>query len=348
MNNITNLLRKGNIYNIINRLKTCDETLITKKNLINMMDSNINNRIIYASQFTYNEMPLRFSKRIKELEELPFNIDDTHLISTIREWYIDSLNDILDLEYPDDLTKCKILHDAMKGIYDRHTGTLVTMAGGLNDINRENININKFLDNFYTNRTRTRLLTYNFLSYFDEQENHIGAINLKCNINKVIERAVDDLNTIVIQNRLEIPTIKINIEQLNFQYIDSYLYYPILEILKNSTTAVNNNKNEQKIINISSINDDKIYVLKIEDNGIGIKDDDLHKIWNYNYTSVPDEINSYKRDFGINSPISGFGYGLPISDILIKTFGGSIKVFSEYGIGTQVYITINKKHNWYL
>ena len=120
-----------------------------------------------------------------------------------------------------------------------------------------------------------------------------------------------------------------------------------MEILKNSVKAVNDSDNKDKIININSYKDNNIYVLKVSDNGIGIKDDNLDKIWNFNYTTT-NNIAEYNRDFGLNSPISGFGYGLPISKILIENFSGKIKVFSEFNRGTDVYMILDLKNNWLL
>ena len=129
-----------------------------------------------------------------------------------------------------------------------------------------------------------------------------------------------------------------------FSCVDSYFHYLLLEILKNSVKATNDLFGEEPngILDITTAHKDKnMYILKISDNGIGIKPENLNKIWNFSYTTSNAILNNGEEDN--NTPISGFGYGLSISKIILKTFGDHIKVYSEYGNGTDVYIFLDLK-----
>lgn len=65
-------------------------------------------------------------------------------------------------------------------------------------------------------------------------------------------------------------------------------------------------------------------------------------IWNYSFTT--DKINY--DNLSNNVPISGYGYGLPITKVLLNTFKGDIKVYSKINKGTDVYITIDLNSDW--
>jgi signal transduction histidine kinase len=62
----------------------------------------------------------------------------------------------------------------------------------------------------------------------------------------------------------------------------------------------------------------------IKDSGPGIKEEELHKIFEYHYTT---------KD-------KGMGLGLPISYMIVKDHGGDTRVTSEEGVGTTFIITL--------
>jgi pyruvate dehydrogenase kinase 2/3/4 len=349
MRGIKNLLSK-NIYSAVNTLATINETKIQKSQLIGMNKLSQSNRILAAAPYLFEEMPIRLSGRIKELEKLPFNINDYCEITESRERYSQSLIDISNTPYPDSLEKCQIFHDTTLKIVNRHNSTLYLMAKGIHKLKKsgsieDEFDLNVFLSNFYRNRTRLRLLLQNFIAYFDkEKENHVGIINLNCNIVNIINHAAEDVQIIAQQNHLDAPDVNIDIKPLQFTYVDSYLHYVLLEILKNCVKATNDANNTDIPISITSYSDNNIYILKIADKGIGIKEKNLNKIWNYSYSTS--EIEDDNLENNLTNPISGFGYGLPISKVILKTFGDNINVFSEHGEGTDVYIFIDLKNDW--
>jgi pyruvate dehydrogenase kinase 2/3/4 len=93
--------------------------------------------------------------------------------------------------------------------------------------------------------------------------------------------------------------------------------------------------------------DDDWMVLKIHDNGVGIPDKHLQDIWLYSYstTAIKSSEIVEKDDFSTFSPLSGMGYGLPISEIYINFLNSStnnIKIFSKQNVGTTVYLYLRK------
>ena len=97
--------------------------------------------------------------------------------------------------------------------------------------------------------------------------------------------------------------------------------------------------------------DEEWILIKIQDNCGGIQDKDMDKIWYYSYTTHP--INTTEiveqTDFSNKSPLSGFGYGLPISEIYVNFFNSSshnIKIVCNNN-KTNVYIYLrNLKLSW--
>lgn len=76
--------------------------------------------------------------------------------------------------------------------------------------------------------------------------------------------------------------------------------------------------------------DDKIKIMfSVKDTGIGIKEEDIPRLFNY-FTQL--DISTTKR-------FQGTGLGLAISKNIIKLMGGEISVESQYGKGSNFYFT---------
>ena len=352
---VKNLIKGCNsTFSIIGRLCCYPETIVNKAALLGMRECSPVNRRLVASQHLYNDMPVRFSRRINEIKQLPIDVHKYSELTQVSDWYVNSIDDVLSSPYPQTDDQCFVFNETITKIIDRHAPTLNIMARGIDKIKKnensddsQDYNLNKFLIQFYKNRTRNRLLLQNFVEYFkEEKDDHVGIINLNSNIEDILNGAIEDAEDVADVNRLIFPEIDINIDPLNFTYVDSYLHYVLVEILKNSVRAVNEKSDIDPKITITSNKDedDNLYILKIKDNGIGIKKEDLHKdkIWNFGYTTSDIDIHNDV------SPISGFGYGLSITKVILGTFGDHIKVFSEYGKGTQAYIMIDLKNDWLL
>jgi len=126
----------------------------------------------------------------------------------------------------------------------------------------------------------------------------------------------------VTENLQNVPTIYANGGQIN---------QVLLNIIVNAAHAIKSkNSNEMGLIKISSSCDDKFIYCSIEDNGIGISEDHLNKIFDPFYTT--------------KSVGKGTGLGLSISyDIIVNKHGGEISVKSKYGIGTKFTIKLPLK-----
>ena len=125
----------NNTYFLINYLNKSKETLVSKNTILGYNSLSKEHKILNASKFIYNEIPIRFSKRIKELEDLPFDIKDGHEIFTLRDWYIKSLHDISLVEEPNCYDSCENFRDIILNILNRHQTTLITISKGLGKLN---------------------------------------------------------------------------------------------------------------------------------------------------------------------------------------------------------------------
>jgi len=145
------------------------------------------------------------------------------------------------------------------------------------------------------------------------------------------------LNLAVNLAKRKIRAKKLNIDKITkFNYINTLpevhadIEKMVLVFQNLFSNAFKFNDKEEIIIDLWSKEDDNYYYIYIRDNGVGIEQRDLSKVFTI-----------YKRLHGMD--VEGSGLGLAIADRIIKSHGGLIDVTSEFGVSTTFMFTIPKK-----
>ncbi len=114
----------------------------------------------------------------------------------------------------------------------------------------------------------------------------------------------------------------INVDRMHFTNV-------IFNLLDNAIKY--RREEEPLLLKVNTHNpDDDTLEITIEDNGIGIRREDLKKIFE----------KFYRVSTGNRHDVKGFGLGLAYVQKMITLFGGSIDVESELGKGTKFIITL--------
>ena len=306
---------------------------------------------LFFNKLIKEDLMIRLAKRSKELEALPYGLSTTPSIENTIGWYLNSFDDITNIN----LRNKNINYETtLKRIYDRHENTISTVTEGIkelkttlekrygHEINTYELDgLSKSLDSFFTNRISVRLLIDHYLQIGNEKNNnYIGVVSKNTDVENIIHNSIIDISDLSSRIYGETPNFKIKkINNNTIPYVPSYLHFVISEIIKNSTKAVLENNNIEPIEII--IGGNKNISIKISDKGNGIPIEDIKKIWEYSYTSskynfYSDDCHRYKNSL----LISGYGCGLPLRRAIIRFFGGSIKLMSVEGYGTDVYINL--------
>ena len=86
----------------------------------------------------------------------------------------------------------------------------------------------------------------------------------------------------------------------------------------------------------------------MSDEGGGIPRSGMPRIWTYLYSTASSPL-SHMDDTseGEDSPavLAGYGYGLPISRLYARYFGGDLQITSMEGYGTDAYLHLNRLGN---
>lgn len=86
--------------------------------------------------------------------------------------------------------------------------------------------------------------------------------------------------------------------------------------------------------------------IKVSDEGGGIPRSGMPNIWTYLYSTAksPVEMEAVQEGDG-PVVLAGYGYGLPISRLYARYFGGDLQIISMEGYGTDAYLHLNRLGN---
>ncbi len=140
------------------------------------------------------------------------------------------------------------------------------------------------------------------------------------NMNELVRTNVNNLclehcdREVKVLDKLEAPDPLVNVDPIHMG-----------NIIKNLVSNAIKYSNGTPEISLQSKNENKNYIFSIEDNGIGIKKEDLKQIFDKFYRVSTGNIHNVK----------GFGLGLYYVKTMVEAHEGNIKVSSEPGKGTR-------------
>ncbi|KAG7347603.1 two component system sensor histidine kinase [Nitzschia inconspicua] len=331
--------------------------------------------LMQVASFLRRELPIRLAHRIQDLEKVPL-MKDMQSVKEVKQLYIQSFLELLEFDKKIvNADQEAAFSRLVEGIYERHSRVLVQMAKGAYEF-RNHIAAEKgmnakdvfakmeethdFLDRFYLCRIGIRVLIGQYLALRQPPVDHyVGIICSVTSPYEIVKRAIDDAAFMCTRKYGDAPEVIMSGRlDLTFPYVPTHLHYIMLELLKNSMRATVEWHGPDadfppiKVI-IADGSDNEDVVIKVSDEGGGIPRSNVKKIWSYLFTTADPSIqegmvgvnNNEAVDHGIDSPLAGLGYGLPISRSYCRYFGGDLSIMSMEGYGTDAFVYLARLGN---
>ncbi|KDD74132.1 mitochondrial branched-chain alpha-ketoacid dehydrogenase kinase [Helicosporidium sp. ATCC 50920] len=324
----------------------------------------IERQLILSAQFLQNELPVRLAHRVAELETVPYGLSGKASVMKVRDWYVESFKELRDFPRVRDGADELAFTDLLRGIYHRHRNVVPVMALGLAELKRELKSeigvsdlpeIHTMLDNFYMSRIGIRMLIGQHIALHEPQkEHHIGLIDTRCSPARVCSDAIADARSICMRERGSAPEVTIYGDpDFACPYVPSHLHHMVFELVKNSLRAVydryESGSMEPPPIRVVVAEGEEDVTIKVSDEGGGIPRSGMPRIWTYLYTTAasPMEEAEGRNGDAANGPtvLAGYGYGLPISRLYARYFGGDLQIISMEGYGTDAYLHLHRLGN---
>ncbi|XP_030580783.1 pyruvate dehydrogenase (acetyl-transferring) kinase isozyme 2, mitochondrial-like isoform X2 [Archocentrus centrarchus] len=309
--------------------------------------------------FLRQELPVRLSNIMKELNLLPDRLLATPSIQLVQNWYIQSLMEILEFldKNPDDQRVLETFVEVLEAVRNRHNEVVPTMAQGVIEY-RDTFgqpdtvtyhNIQYFLDRFYTSRISIRMLINQHTLIFSgttnpAHPNSIGCIDSMCDVTEVARDAYESAKLLCEQYYLGAPELELtqinasNIRKpIQITYIPSHLYHMLFELFKNAMRATIENHEASSFlppIKVMIALGGEDLSITMSDRGGGVPFRKTECLFSYMYSTAPRPCIGDKY----RAPLAGFGYGLPISRLYARYFQGDLQLYSMEGYGTETVI----------
>lgn len=309
------------------------------------------------------ELPIRFAHRIKQIEFLP-EWRSSRDLAELRDLYFQSFRELRLLE-----PTCVDLF-ALNGVVvsiKRRLEVVVPLlmeamrelreAGALDDAAAD-----WWLDSFLLARIGTEMLTSQYVACATEggnswgQGGRAGVVHDRCLPAEVCERAAARTRRICLEHYRCRKSVHIRVEDAgdgeggpsSFTYAPKYLFYMVLELLKNSVRATIEAADgsaaglPERPITVTVSSDAGRVAVRVRDLAGGIPREAQERIWSYSYSSAPRQAEAWEHR---GTPLAGYGVGLPLSRLYAQYLGGSLQLVSLPGEGTFSYLHLRRPKN---
>jgi signal transduction histidine kinase len=190
----------------------------------------------------------------------------------------------------------------------------------------------RFLDDMIQARIGIRLIAEQAIALMHQKDKktggYIGIIDTQIEPNQLIKQCADFVGELCEFNYGESPEVIIDGHiDTKFTYVPVHLEYILTELLKNSYRAtVEHHKKMGRTtglppIQITISQGQEDISIRIRDQGNGISDEDLHKVFEYSYTTVSKAAEDAENDpsnifrditemamqSGVGGPLAGLG-----------------------------------------
>ncbi|KAG8700506.1 hypothetical protein FRC08_004660 [Ceratobasidium sp. 394] len=253
----------------------------------------------------------------------------------------------------------------------RHDPTIYRVAYGVREYLRKaggngaqgaDEELQNWLDRFYMSRISMRFLMNQHMAISSQEpppEHHVGIINERTDIALILQDAIDNA-TFTCEEHYGLsraPRIVLTSSlppSIHLAYVPGHLCHIAFELLKNALRATVERHMDSKDgfpdihVDMMEILGTNQIAIRIRDEGGGIKAKDLPLVWRYSYSSVSEEEGVTDDDEDgmkggtVRAPMAGYGYGLPLSRLYARYFGGDLRLESREGDGTTATIILNR------
>ncbi|UOD35821.1 HAMP domain-containing histidine kinase [Deferribacteraceae bacterium V6Fe1] len=293
---------------VVNPLKKLEE------GMHKVSENDFNSKVTINSRDEFELISNYFNNMVSSLKLANETIDNMHknLIHSDRLTTIGQLTASLSHEIKNPLNSIMITSDllAMKCEMAK-SGKAVNIDDTL-----------KHIDNIINDTLRIKNIidqTLNFSRLNTEQKQIVSVSSFLETINIYVKRILFDYEKVNFQlvKASEKGDCLLNINKTNIEQV-------FINILKNAMESIPEDRHGNIVINVSCSADHEYVIFKIIDDGVGISEDQLDKIFNEFYTTKK----------------NGTGLGLPIAKDLIEQHNGKLKIESKVGVGTTVTIML--------
>lgn len=310
--------------------------------------------LLEDAQYLSHERPVRYAKRVKLFQRLPFIVNSNPHINSVYRIYYANFIESRSFPLVESLDEERQFIDMLT----RHSQNLLNIMPSLAQGFYESRNYfgvdqrRQFLDQVIKMRIGLRLLTSQHVALYHQFQATLngtydketldgrlqGIVDNKLPLHQMVDACAQGVQAICDIRYGKAPDYVIDGDTgATFPYIPSHMEYMLTELLKNAFQAtVVSNRSDTPSVTITISKGNGRVAIRIRDGGGGILQEIHNKVFNYSFTTT-----SQQQDESVQQPpVSGLGFGLPMAKIYAEYFGGSLNLISLEGHGCDVFLEL--------
>jgi pyruvate dehydrogenase kinase 2/3/4 len=348
------LLALNGLLDRIRTLAQLKERPVALRQLLELARDPSPSRLLTSARFLHQELPVRIAHRFRDLEALPRGLAATDPVRQLREMYIQSLGELTALPPPADARDEEDFTRLIDRIKHRHGKVVVLLGQAILELRQtdgheaEQPAIQEVLDRFLTARIGMRMLIGQHVAVHGSRGagEELGLLSERCSPAAIAAGAAAYARRLCAMHHGAAPQAFVcGDPRFTFAYAPSHLHHMVLELLKNALRAVVERYGAAKMpaVRIVVAEGTEDVTIKVSDEGGGIPRSGMGRIWTYFYTTAPAPPASLApAGAELVPPFTGIGFGLPLTRLHARYFGGDLEVISMEGFGTDACLHLRR------
>ncbi|KAI8322736.1 alpha-ketoacid dehydrogenase kinase [Martensiomyces pterosporus] len=328
--------------------------------------------LLENSQFLCSERPVRYAKRVKLFQRLPYIVGLNPHLNEVYQIYYRHFEESRKFPMVESLGDQRKFIQMLARQSDTLKDVMPKIARGFYESRRYFSTEDRcqFLDHLVKMRIGLRLLTSQHIALYHQYQATVngtydeetdtgryqGIIDNQLKLAHMVRVCAQGVQAMCDMAYGEAPNFTIDGQaNVTFRYIPSHLEYMLVELLKNAfRSTLQNAKDREEIppVKITISKGNGRVAIRIRDFGGGIPSEIQDSVFDYSFTTVKHRSVDGDEDQGEattealhsaqpgQSPIAGLGFGLPMTKLYAEYFGGSLNLISLEGYGCDVFLEL--------
>lgn len=321
--------------------------------------------LVQSARWVQRELPIRLAHRLHDFHRLPHIVVANSYVSQVHMLYCKAFAELYAYGDVTNLDDVSGFSQVLKRAVDDHVQVVSLMQKGVRElkVSHPDIVLDHFLDRLFVTRIGNRVLAEHHLAMHEDfgrrqlKPDYIGIINQRTQPAKMIRVIADRVAQVALRIYGRSPQVLVMGDvDIAFPYIPEHIRFVIFEMLKNAIRATvernsrsaNGGTDQLQPVTVAVHKGETEVFIKIQDKGGGMCPELLNDVWKYGFTTVRSPGTTLGNlssciDGGMireQREMAGYGFGLPLSRLYTRYFGGDLDFKSMPGYGLDTYIRL--------
>eukprot|EP00928_Gymnodinium_smaydae_P033308 TRINITY_DN23894_c0_g1_i1.p1 TRINITY_DN23894_c0_g1~~TRINITY_DN23894_c0_g1_i1.p1 ORF type:complete len:386 (+),score=77.53 TRINITY_DN23894_c0_g1_i1:91-1248(+) len=339
---------------------------VTIQQLLARSASASNRDHVAHARWCRNEFPVRLAHRLNDFLKLPFVVICNSRFHEVFRLFLLAFDSLVDFEDIEDLETTERFAVTLRQLVRGHDEIVSMMQEGYGELQavlEGRVELDTFLDQTFYTRIGNRVLAEHFLLVHEARRRGdlscAGVVHPRCrpaDTTAALGRSFSDLCSELYGVS---PEVRVEGEvDTALSFVPEHLNFMLQELLKNAMRATTErhlalhgaaSQVAMPPVTVEILRGRFDVTMKISDCGGGMTKEKLANVWKYGYSSAQDQATQGAGaldslcglDPNSMRQIAGYGFGLPLSRVYARYFGGDIHIETMAGYGTDVYLNVN-------